>query len=66
MGGGKESCLECEGVRCRGEGREGREGRNGKRGRREGGGREASYEITQLGLQPSASICTHVLHFVRH
>ena len=34
MGGGKESCLECEGVRCRGEGRE---GRKGGRGGREGG-----------------------------
>ena len=54
MGGGKESCLECEGVRCRGEGREGREGRKGGRGVRGGrGGREASHEISQLGLQQS-------------
>ena len=37
---GKESCLECEGVRCRGRG-----GRGGR------GGREASHEITLLGLQ---------------
>ena len=62
MGGGKESCLECEGVKCRGRG--GRGGRGGMERGDEGRGEEGRPPMKSHNLDYNHQLAFVLMCFI--